>query len=260
MAKKHGDVRVRQRNTIYGPMTHADVEKLHEAGRIKGTDQVSVRNSPWRPLDEYLASATSPPPSTQPFVAGLDQPSVPVAGRKEGLLRVLKGKRIFGSLSKPQVADLLASGRVDEDDLICALDGPWMRLADFFAPPRTASPPPASLEEEPEVYRPPEGVVEPEVVTAEVVEEEEVVDLDAGFVTAAAGYTAPLLGARRELVDEWFVKVRGIHSAPLRKHHVRMLFQAREITPDCPARHPSWKSENWWPIKSIPELAEVLTP
>ena len=60
--------------------------------------------------------------------------------------------------------------------------------------------------------------------------------------------------------DDWFVRVRGMHSASLRKHHVKNLYQAREITLDCLARHASWHDNDWRPIHSIPQLADITRP
>ena len=61
------------------------------------------------------------------------------------------------------------------------------------------------------------------------------------------------------LSDVWFVRVRGMHSAPLKKHHVRTLFEARELTADSPARNENWPENAWSPIYLIPELADVAT-
>lgn len=59
------------------------------------------------------------------------------------------------------------------------------------------------------------------------------------------------------LSDVWFVRVRGMHSAPLKKHHVRTLFEARELTADSPARNENWPEDAWSPIYLIPELAKA---
>jgi hypothetical protein len=59
------------------------------------------------------------------------------------------------------------------------------------------------------------------------------------------------------LADEWFVRVRGIHSAPLKKQHVRMLFESREITLDTAARHCSWRETDWRPIREIAQLSNI---
>ncbi|OYV82677.1 MAG: hypothetical protein B7Z73_16905, partial [Planctomycetia bacterium 21-64-5] len=62
------------------------------------------------------------------------------------VLRLLTGKRIVTALSRADIDQLHQSGRIDDDDLICAMYGPWMRVCDFLAAPRAK--PPATLLEE----------------------------------------------------------------------------------------------------------------
>jgi hypothetical protein len=112
-----------------------------------------------------------------------------------------------------------------------------MSVADFLAPPRPAEQSPA---------------VEAELVEAEVEPEFEVEYVPLRWYHVyAEDVDVPQ-------ADQWFVRVRGIHSAPLTRGQIRHLLMAREITPDCPTRHISWREEAWQPIHSVPELAAVL--
>lgn len=42
-----------------------------------------------------------------------------------------------------------------------------------------------------------------------------------------------------------------------RRHHVKALYQAQEITLDSVARHTTWNDNDWRPIRSIPALADI---
>jgi hypothetical protein len=302
--RKDGDLRVLKGSALYGPMTRGDLERLLDRGRLEPTDQVSLMDGPWMAIGEYLAQGPCPAaPVAEPQAA-----AKPLA--KGGNLRLLKGNKVYSSLSRGQIDDLRGKGRVDDDDLICALNGPWMRLGDFFAPPSSASRPPASsaapassvapassaapaierhtaggampsparrAETREDVFGPQlesllddmsrtEQVTpsEPADATEEIIEAVEVVepapggDDDVEVLHVPGGHHVDdLLNPAIQLSDDWFVKVKGIHSAPLKKQHIKMLYQAREITLDCVARHVSWPREHWVPIQSIPELAGV---
>jgi hypothetical protein len=156
--------------------------------------------------------------------------SPPAAEEQHGL-RVLRGDRIFGPLDRRGLKRLCAEGRIAGDDLVCAVRGPWMTVADFLAPPRA-----------PEMA---EEVAEPETEP-----EFEYVPLRWYHVYSDE------VDVRQ--VDQWYVRVHGIHSAPLTRRQVRALFYAQEITGRTVARHVTWQPEAWQPIDSIPELAEML--
>ncbi|MEX2118581.1 MAG: DUF4339 domain-containing protein [Pirellulales bacterium] len=245
MAKKQGDLRVLKGEAIYGPMSKSDLDQLLAEGRIGRDDQVSVREGPWLLVSDYLANPSAwedtPLPASSP-AAGRE------GGGREGPLRVLKGDRIFGSLDRQQIAELIDAGRFTGDDLVCALHGPWMKLADFFAPPPRVAPP-VALDDDVSPYDP---------FTPTIFEVAELVDPGIAVFASESGLRPRSVVHTPQLSDEWYVKVRGIHSAPLQKHHLRSLLAANEITPDCPVRHPSWRSENWWPIRSVPELADLV--
>ncbi len=48
-------------------------------------------------------------------------------------LQVIKGSRKYPPMTRSQICELLASGRVTPDDLICAVGGPWMTVEDYFS-------------------------------------------------------------------------------------------------------------------------------
>jgi hypothetical protein len=210
--KKDGELRVRKGESIFGPMTRADFDHLLANGRFSLADFVSVVGGPWVEILQYV----SPPVAT-------DEQSAP--------LRVLRGDRIYGSLNHRRVRQMRTEGRIADDDLVCAVGGPWMSIADFLSPPR---PPEAS----------------PALPAPEV--EVEYVPLKWYHVYAR--------DVDQQLTDQWFVRVRGIHSAPLTMRQLQQLLLAHEINFNCPARHITWHTEQWKPMHSIPELAEALRP
>jgi hypothetical protein len=254
--KKDGELRVLRGSSLYGPMTRADLERLLDRGRIEPTDQVSVWDGPWIAIGDYLSQC---PQQSAPAAAAelqVPAPSRPVP--KGGTLRLLVGNKVFASLSREQVSDLRSKRRVDDDDLVCTLNGPWMRLGDFLAPPAASARSMAPQAEECPQQETGAGATEEIIEAVEVVEtgEEKLKVLG-----APDGHRIDeLLRPSGELTDEWYVKVKGIHSAPLKKLHVRALFLAREITPDCLARHARWRVEHWVPLRAIPELAQLVAP
>jgi len=62
---------------------------------------------------------------------------------------------------------------------------------------------------------------------------------------------------KSDLDDQWYVRIRAMSSAPLGIRHLKALYQSREITSESMARHPKWDENDWRPIHSIPELAEL---
>jgi hypothetical protein len=228
MAKtKSGDLRILKGEAVYGPMARDELERMLEAARFAPHDQVSVSGAPWITIEQYLRPA--------PAAA----PAVP-----DRCLRVLKGRRMFPPLSRQDVVDLAAEGRIGDDDLICALDGPWMRLADFFAPPPPPPQPPAP--------KPPEPQVE------EIVEAVEVEPMPEYAPAVGRLSIADLLERKCEWPDHWFAKVRGRHSAPMQMRHIRLLYQSGELTLDCPVRNIEWPQNDWRRIRDVPELLEEM--
>jgi hypothetical protein len=170
--------------------------------------------------------------------------SRPVGNRspkKRGDLSIIRAGRIIGSLSQDDLDGLRKGGRLDDDDLVCALGGPWMRLGDFLAPspPVAPAPPPQS----PSSSSPAEGAQVPTPFAEQP-----------GATLRPIAVEQP---SEPALTDEWFVRVRGIHSAPLKKHHLRQLYQAREVTLENIARHASWPHNDWRLIGHIEELRDV---
>lgn len=292
MAGKRGNLRVRKGSAQFGPMVRADLAKLVEGGRVSESDQVSADDGPWEAIGAYLARtaeapAAEPPKSPDWKPSSTAVPRQPLA--ESPTLRVLKENRVFPLMTRQQVSSLLAAGRLTGDELICALNGPWMCVADFFAPPpppvpaRAAAIPAAPVQAAapPQPAAPVDEQVEDEAVdvgeedvideedeevfAAEVVEEEEVLDVieeddepSAVPVSDTAYKPRPAAKAATPLSNQWYVKVRGMHSAPLQKHHIKMLLAAREIDNDAPACHVTWRSEAWLPIKDIPELSDII--
>ncbi|HQU43476.1 MAG TPA: hypothetical protein PK867_11740 [Pirellulales bacterium] len=261
MAKKDGDLRLLKSGTVYGPMSRSDFDRLRAGGKIGSDDLVSVRGGAWTPVDDYFAVSESqagagprgPAPLESAVAARLSPDDT------DPVLRLLTGKRIVRSLSRAEVNQLHQSGRIDDDDLICALYGPWMRVVDFLAPPRTK--PPATLLEEHHAANGPTSATAatssadaqpaPPLIARPVV--------PAPAPASGVPSFVPPPASRSPLRDEWFVRVRGVHSAPLGKRHVKSLFDAKEITRDNVARHPTWLDNAWLPIHAIPQLADAVT-
>jgi hypothetical protein len=251
---KDGELRVLKGAALYGPMTRADLEHLLDRGRLEPTDQVSVSDGPWMAIGGYLALGRQAADSAAPAQSAA-APARPVP--KAGDLR------LFSSLSREQIDELRKKGRVDDDDLVCAQNGPWMRLGDFFAPPAAVARRTVMQAKQSEPLPRAESTVAPEdlVEAVEVVEPCASGEDDLEVLHVPGGHhVADLLNPATQLSDDWFVRVKGIHSAPLKKQHVKMLFQAREITLDCLARHASWRDGLWVPIQTIPDLADVSAP
>jgi hypothetical protein len=218
MAKpKTGELRILKGGNVFGPMLREDLERLLAAGRIEPADQVSVLGAPWITVEEYL---TPLPPDQEPI--------------PERCLQVLKGRRVFPPMTRQEVIDLAAAGRVGDEDLISALGGPWMRLAEFFAAPVR----PQELEEH-------------DSDSFEVMPQHA---LELGRFRIQ-----DLLEENREFPDVWYLRVRGIHTSPLQKWHIRQLYESREITLDCPIRNATWRSDDWRRIREVAEVtAELL--
>lgn len=280
-AKKHADLRLLKDGVVFGPTDRQGLEKLLAAGRITTEDRVSVRNADWIRIGDYLAAPAASPSKT----AVSPSPVEPAPRRKKGDLQVLADGRVISALHRDDVERLWKAARLGDDDLICALGGPWMRVGDFFAPPAPPEPvapaPPApSVDQQPaapttvpiSVTAPtpmpipvplpqpgPTPAVAPVPVPPTVVSPQlgaEVVQPSA--MSSPGGYRVRAMPPPpTSTSDEWFVRVRGVHSAPLRKYHVKALFQAREITLDNVARHPTWAENDWRPIISIPALADI---
>jgi hypothetical protein len=249
MASKQGNLHIRKGTSRYGPMWHADLEKLLAAGRLAPTDQVSVSDGPWMSIGHYLATA---PHAAQPSAAASGWKEAPSGKQDSGVLATLSQpnpclhivheNRKYPAMTRQQVKGLLDSARLSGDDLICAIDGPWMRVADFFAKRGDSTPSEAWAEVE--------------------VDEEDIDDLEEVFEE----YPASPLGASAVrspapvplLSDQWYVKVRGLHSMNLQKHHLKTLLAIREITIDNPVRHVHWDDEGWQPLREIPQLADLV--
>ncbi|HVW36048.1 MAG TPA: hypothetical protein VHB99_02045 [Pirellulales bacterium] len=224
MAKpKAGELRVLKGQSVFGPMTRADLDRLLASGKIAASDHVSVLGAAWIAISDYLKPV--------PF----DQTPIP-----ERCMQVLRGKKMFGGLTRQEVLDLATAGRIGPDDLVSALDGPWMRLADFLTPPA----PPIPLAEDDDEED------EAEAVLIEVLPEH--------AVEIGRFRIQDMLENIEKLPDEWYVRVRGVHSSPLSMRHVRQLYQSREIDLECPVRNSNWRHEDWRELRTVPELLEEV--
>jgi hypothetical protein len=270
--KKEGDLRLLKDGVVFGPTDREGLDRLLAAGRVTLADHVSLRNADWVSIAEFLSAPAAPAKATP--TAALPAPPP----KKKGDLRILSGGRVVSSLTRGEVEQLRAAGRIGGDDLVCALNGPWMPVGNFLAPPPPVTPQLVA----PQAPSPPAPVPAPPPAPITPSPSSPAAPLPVAPVHATvwsppliAPYTAPrqsppapaalgyALTPHRPpppLHDDWYVRVRGIHSAPLRKHHVKALYQAREITLDCVARHPAWHENDWRPIHSIPQLADITRP
>jgi hypothetical protein len=232
MAKRNGNLRVLKGRAIYGPMSREEVLDLLADGRISGTDRVSVRAGPWIPLLDYLESSaeeaesaeatstekqTAPPPVAPPPVAR--------ANESHPTLRVLHANGIHPPMTRAQVVKLLDEKQLSGDELVCASNGTWTRLAEFMAD-RPAAP-------------------APQTPSANAFDD---------ILNVLGLNDSP----KAEREDEWFVRVRGVRSAILPARHVKMLIDVREVTADTPARHAAEGETSWKPLKDVPQLAVLL--
>jgi hypothetical protein len=169
-------------------------------------------------------------------------------------------------LTRDDVEGLWKASRVGDDDLLCAVGGPWMRVGDFFAPPAVETPvsPAANASPSPApVPIPVRKASQPLLMPIPLQPKQGGAPQNAPQPLAAAVPQAPAASGQSpnsRLIDQWFVRVRGIHSSPLKLQHVKALYQAREVTLDNVARHPSWSENDWRPLHSIPELAGITRP
>ncbi|MGH7139035.1 MAG: hypothetical protein ACREHD_25090 [Pirellulales bacterium] len=253
MPKKDGELRLLKSGAVYGPMSRDDFDRLRSSGKVGLDDLVSVRGGAWMRVADYLAPAAEAGTSAPSSIASA-KAATPLDDA-DAVLRLLTGKRIVTSLSRAEVNQLHQSGRIDGDDLICALYGPWMRVGDFLAPPGAI--PAATLLEEhtgeslatvPTATLPAQPAPRPIAPL--------VIPGPAAPVPIAFPSFVPASGTL--LRDEWYVRVRGVHSAPLGKRHVKALFEAKEIARDNVARHPTWPDNAWLPIHTIPQLADCV--
>ena len=303
MANKQGELRVLKDGIVYGPMGRAELDRLLAAGKISLSHQISVGGAAWIGLDAFLGGSVGRKSAAQMLVAQTSAaqtsatapqaapqrvpapPSTAAPKDDDPVLRLLAGNRVISSLCRAEIEQLRQSGRVKDDDLICALYGPWMRVGDFIAPPRS-SPPATFLEEHHDsaagrAASPPQttpatvspvaaatlatspAMTPPPMVMATLSAASQ--GVSAPFAPAAVlqplqflAANPPDLRADAPLSDEWFVRVRGVLSAPLCKRHVKALFEAREVTRDCPARHATWPENAWRPLHAIPQLADAI--
>ncbi|MGE0609128.1 MAG: hypothetical protein AB7O62_18690 [Pirellulales bacterium] len=201
---------------------------------------------------------------------------------KQGKLRVRKGTRLYGPMTRPDLEKLVSSGRIDGGDQVSADDGPWMAVADFLAPPviapppaakppapaRPAAAPPQLAEEEIRLEfdpAPPEGVPQTRSPIP-VAENDDVDDLDilddpSAVESARTAMQPPMQQAMQppaQAVGEWAAQVRGAISTQLTKENLISLVMIGELHPGSPVHHATWQEHQWAPIAAIPELADVV--
>ncbi|HQU44790.1 MAG TPA: hypothetical protein PK867_18390, partial [Pirellulales bacterium] len=217
--KKEGELRVRKGESVYGPMARDDFDRLLAEGRFSTSDFVSLWGGPWTQVAEFLSQA----------VEGENAGPADAAP-----LRMLRGDRVYSGLNHRRLNQLRDDGRLANDDLVQAAGGPWMAVGDFLSPPRPYEPP--AGEAEPREAEP----VKAEPVYAEPVEAEPEADWIDVPLKWYHVYSSDL---EDRVSDQWFVRVRGIHSAPLTRQQVRQLLSAREITFYDLARHRTWRED-----------------
>ncbi|HWB11066.1 MAG TPA: hypothetical protein VG826_17695 [Pirellulales bacterium] len=299
--KKEGDLRLLKDGVVFGPTDRAWLDRLLSAGRVTLEDRISVRNADWISIADYLATAQPPDAAASPEAASAGPvpatqvSSPPAAGQKKaGDLRVLNNGRVISALTRAEVQQLLAGGRLDEDDLVCALDGPWMRVGDFLSTKSVVQPSRQRWSQEAGAPAPggpegrsPVGDASPHVDRSADSNATMPMVVMAGHVEVVQSKTPPLplaepmavvgkavaspdpavayqLGSagkeKPKLEDQWYVRIRAMCSAPLGKRHLKALYQSREITSETVARHPKWHENDWRPIDTIPELADLSQP
>lgn len=261
--KKQGSLRVLRGNRMVGSLDRSQVEQLYAVGRVGDDDLICAKGGPWMLVGDFLAPppprlATGATPAAQasgPSEPATSQPSVvPVQARQDSRAQPRPAQP---PVAQPPVAQRPATQRpvvqpvYRQPPVVRPIYAQQPAADPPLAQPPVAHPvagrPPL---EQPAYEAPPDeapAYEEPEWVTPE----------DAAVETAIrrdlfAELDEPVLK------DEWYVRVRGIHSAPLKKQHVRMLIESREITLDDAARHCSWRETDWRAIRTIPQLAGFL--
>lgn len=164
MAEKKGDYRIRKGTAVFGPMSRSELDVLLHAKRIGPSDSVSVRGGDWTTISAFLGNEPTAGVDEEAagaqFVASPGTTDAEPGWTGEGKLRVCRDGKIFRPITRAELKQLLEQGRVDTNDLICAVGGPWMILGDFLAPtPRPGlmhgGPPPVVCDELEEVHAPP---------------------------------------------------------------------------------------------------------
>ena len=260
--RKQGSLRVLRGNRMVGSLDRGQVEQLYAVGRLGDDDLICAKGGPWMLVGDFLAP---PPPRSATNVT----PAAPTAEQIDERTirppivqpRPVHESRVQPPAMRPPVVHPLP---IQPPVARPVYDQPPVARP-IYDPPPVARPvydqPPRA---EPLFAQPVDGelpVVEP---TYDQPGYEEPVYEEPEWVTPedAAVETA----IRRDLFaeldepvlkDEWYVRVRGIHSAPLKKQHVRMLLESREITLDAAARHCTWRETDWRAIRSIPQLAGI---
>lgn len=250
MGKRKGDLRLLKSGVVFGPTDREGLDKLLAAGRIGPDDSVSVCNTDWMSIREFLAQTAPSPPAPQPDLA---PPAELPKRAKRGELRIIHEGRLISSLSQEDIAGLLDAGRISRDDLVSFEHGPWMRIGDFLSPrPLRAASANSTLS--------PAATPLP-VATRLPVATPVAMPFPAARIVACPTSTPAQVGERDPRIrsgDDWFVRVRGVHSAPLKLHHLKALYQAKEVTLENHARHPAWADNDWRPIRLIPELSDIV--
>lgn len=255
--RKQGSLRVLRGNRMVGSLDRGQVEQLHAVGRLGDDDLICAKGGPWMLVGDFLAP---PPPRSATGVT----PATPATGQIESSVvqpRFAQPQPMRESRTHPPVTQSpvrqspVTQSPVRQPPIVQPVHGRPPVARPVYDQPPVARPvydqPPVA---EPLFAQPVDGelpVVEPTYEEPEWVTPE-----DAAVETAIrrdlfAELDEPVLK------DEWYVRVRGIHSAPLKKQHVRMLLESREITLDAAARHCSWHETDWRAIRSIPQLAGI---
>lgn len=257
--RKHGSLRVLRGNRMVGSLDRGQVEQLYADGRLGDDDLICATGGPWMLVGDFLA-APRPRPATGTAPAAAGQIAPPLISQP------LHKSRAQPANAQPPVSQPpVSQPPVSQPPIARPLTAQAPIARPVYAQPPAGEPPLEGLPIVQPVYRRPpvaepvydqRPLDEPPIEAPAYEEPEWVAPEDAAVETAIrrdlfADFDQPVLQ------DEWYVRVRGIHSAPLKKQHVRRLIESREVTLDDAARHCSWRETDWRSIRSIPELAGI---
>ena len=200
-------------------------------------------------------------------------------------LFVLLDLKRFGPLSRREVEHLVLGGRLNDNSLIRALRGPWMRIADFFGLPEMERI--AEVRTKPQrmprrkiiakarrfLRRPPAKTQQADADdtsivfldgSAEVRQLRDRSNLRTGKLVQPKSAVPPRKAPKNTadsgilLFTGWYVIVDGMPSRKVSLEGMQIMMEQGKISPRSMARHENWRPNDWRTIASIPEIAENL--